>query len=375
MPDNSPSLLECDPKTEVLHCLGDWTLLYIDEVAEQIQQFVATCEKTITFNGENLQNMDSAGALALHHAITAAKNHHLEVKTQSFSEHQQALLSLIEEQQENIQYEAPSKSTETILASIGKEAVCKLRQCDGLIVLIGELSSKFVMAMGQWQRLHLPSIVSNIFTTGIQALPILALLSFLIGIVLTYQLGVQLQDYGANIYIAFLTGTAVFREFGPLITAILVAGRTSSSFTAQLGSMKINEEVDALRTMGLSPVELLVLPKVMGLIIVFPLLIFWADVFAMLGSMIMSKFMLQVSYGDFLDRLKNSVGLKHFLLGQYKAPAFAILIAIVGCFQGLRVQSQAASIGSQTTKSVVQALFLIIIADAMFSILYSWLEI
>ena len=139
--------------------------------------------------------------------------------------------------------------------------------------------------------------------------------------------------------------------------------------------MKINEEVDALRTMGLSPVELLILPKVIGLVLVFPLLIFWADAFAIIGSMIMSKFMLQVSFFDFLTSLKNNVGVKHFLLGQYKAPAFAILIAIVGCFQGLQVRSQAASLGSQTTKSVVQALFLIIIADALFSILYSWLEL
>jgi phospholipid/cholesterol/gamma-HCH transport system permease protein len=166
---------------------------------------------------------------------------------------------------------------------------------------------------------------------------------------------------------------AVFREFSPLITAIIVAGRTSSAFTAQLGSMKINEELDALLTMGLSPTELLVLPKVIGLLFIFPLLIFWSDVFSILGSMFMAKLMLGIGYVDFLQRLKSSVGFDQLLLGLYKAPAFAVLIALVGCFQGFRVEANADSIGSQTTKSVVQALFLIIVADAGFSVAYSWM--
>jgi phospholipid/cholesterol/gamma-HCH transport system permease protein len=188
-------------------------------------------------------------------------------------------------------------------------------------------------------------------------------------------MGLQLETYGANIFIAYLSGMAIFREFSPLITAIIVAGRTGSAFTAQIGSMKVNEEVDALLTMGLSPTELLVMPKVLGLLLVFPLLIFWSDVFSILGAMIMSKFMLDISFYDFLQRLRDSVGLKQMMLGLYKAPAFALLIALVGCFQGFRVEGSADSIGSQTTKSVVQSLFLIIIADAIFSIIYSWLKL
>jgi len=185
-------------------------------------------------------------------------------------------------------------------------------------------------------------------------------------------MGLQLETYGANAFIAYLSGMAVFREFAPLITAIIVAGRTSSAFTAQLGSMKINEEIDALYTMGLSPTELLVVPKVIGLLLVFPLLIFWSDVFGILGAMLMAKSMLDIGYYDFLTRVQDSVGLSQLLLGLYKAPAFAILIALVGCYQGFRVQANADSVGSQTTKSVVQALFLIIITDAIYSIIYSW---
>jgi len=194
-------------------------------------------------------------------------------------------------------------------------------------------------------------------------------------VVLAYQMGLQLETYGASIFIAYLSGMAIFREFSPLITAIIVAGRTSSAFTAQIGSMKINEEIDALYTMGLSPIELLVAPKVLGLLIIFPLLIFWSDFFSTLGAMFMSKFMLNVGYSDFLTRLHDSVGFKQMLLGLYKAPTFAILIALVGCFQGFRVEASADSVGAQTTKSVVQALFLIIVADAVYSIIYSSLEL
>jgi phospholipid/cholesterol/gamma-HCH transport system permease protein len=188
-------------------------------------------------------------------------------------------------------------------------------------------------------------------------------------------MGLQLATYGANIFIAYLSGMAIFREFAPLITAIIVAARTSSALSAQIGTMKLNEEVDALLTMGLSRTELLVLPTVIGLLIIFPLLIFWADIFSILGAMIMSNSMLSIGFEDFLQRLKDSVGLSQMMLGLYKAPAFAILIALVGCYQGFRVKASADSIGSQTTKSVVQALFLIIIVDAIFSVVYSWMKL
>jgi phospholipid/cholesterol/gamma-HCH transport system permease protein len=188
-------------------------------------------------------------------------------------------------------------------------------------------------------------------------------------------MGIQLQTYGANAFIAYLCTMAIFREFGPLITAIIIAGRTSSAFTAQLGSMKINEEVDALETMGLSPTELLVMPKVIGLCIAFPLVVFWSDFFSLIGAMIMSKAQLGISYADFLQKVRESVGLKHLMLGLYKAPAFALIISLVGCFQGFCVEPTADSVGRQTTKSVVQSLFLIIIADATYTVIYSWMEL
>lgn len=354
-------------------CLGTWSVLALDGLTKQFSQGELPGSKKLTIDGEKIDAFDSAGALALKKCINVLQQKDNQIELINFSESHQKMLDLIDSKKEVLAYQLPKVKAKGVLYKIGKEAENKLHQADGLIILIGDLTTRIFEAFAYWRRFHLPSIISNIDSTGLKALPIVGLLSFLIGVVLAYQMGLQLETYGANIFIAYLSGMAIFREFGPLITAIIVAGRTSSAFTAQIGSMKVNEEVDALMTMGLSPTELLVLPKVIGLLLVFPLLIFWADFFSVIGAMFMSKHMLGIQFEDFLSRLKDSVGLTQMLLGLYKAPAFAILIALVGCFQGFRVEASADSIGSQTTKSVVQALFLIIIADALFSIVYSWM--
>ena len=356
-------------------CEGNWSILHIDSLIKQFKQSTIPKAQTLVIRGTALTKFDSAGALTLIQCIDELKKHENQVELIDFNEQQLHLLSLIESKREAMSYIPPEPLKHSVVYQIGEETIQKINQLDGLIILVGSLSDKLFTAFADFRRFQFPSIVANINSTGIKALPIVGLLSFLIGVVLAYQMGLQLETYGASIFIAYLSGMAIFREFAPLITAIIVAGRTSSAFTAQIGSMKINEEIDALNTMGLSPIELIVVPKVLGLLFVFPLLIFWADVFSIFGAMIMSKFMLQVGYLDFLTRLQDSVGMKQMMLGLYKAPAFAVLIALVGCFQGFRVESSADSVGSQTTKSVVQALFLIIIADAFFSVAYSWLDL
>jgi phospholipid/cholesterol/gamma-HCH transport system permease protein len=356
-------------------CAGGWSIHLINDVLITLEQAPLPSSDVVTIDGKEITQFDSAGALALLKYQYRLKHHHKTVNLVNFADKQLALMRLVESKHANIDYNPPAPVRHDFLYFLGRETVSKLHQMDGLIVLIGKLCDKLIAAAGSLKRFQVPSLISNIYTTGLQALPIIALLSFLIGIVLAYQMGLQLETYGANGFIAYLSGMACFREFAPLITAIIVAGRTSSSFTAQIGSMKINEEIDALETMGLSPVELLVMPKLLGLLIIFPLLIFWADLFSILGSMYMSKIKLSIGYIDFLTRLQDSVGAKQLLLGLYKAPVFAILIALVGCFQGFNVAANASSIGSQTTKSVVQALFLIIIADAVYSIIYSWMRL
>jgi phospholipid/cholesterol/gamma-HCH transport system permease protein len=354
-------------------CEGSWSVLQLDGLLQQFYHSEMPEATQLTISGERLSYFDSAGALTLLDCLKALKSQGKEVTLSNFTDEQKALLDLVAKNDVNLDYKPTPPPKKHILAKIGEESVYKFQQFDGFVILIGDLSGKIFEAFGYWRRFHFPSIVSNIYSAGLQALPIVGLLAFLIGIVLAYQMGLQLQTYGASIFIAYLSGLAIFREFGPLITAIIVAGRTSSAFTAQIGSMKINEEIDAIKTMGLSPTELLVLPKVLALLFIFPLLIFWADIFSILGALYMSKWMLNVSYADFMMRLRDTVGLNQLLLGLYKAPAFAILIALVGCHQGFQVEAD--NIGAQTTKSVVQALFLIIVADAIYSIIYSWLNL
>lgn len=374
MQNNSPQIV-FDKEKNQFQCTGAWTVLELGVLSKKFSQSQLPSSQKIIINGKSISAFDSAGALALMNCINVLKQRDNKVELIDFTEAQHQLLQLLESKRESLEYQIPSPPKKNVFYQIGKESENKILQIDGLIILIGDLSTKFFEALGNWRRFQLPSIISNIDSAGLKALPIVALLSFLIGVVLAYQMGLQLETYGANIFIAYLSGMAIFREFAPLITAIIVAGRTSSAFTAQIGSMKVNEEVDALLTMGLSPTELLVMPKVIGLLIVFPLLIFWADIFSIIGAMIMSHTMLNIGYYDFLERLRESVGLSQMMLGLYKAPAFALLIALVGCFQGFRVEASADSIGSQTTKSVVQALFLIIIVDALFSIVYSWMKL
>lgn len=362
-----------DQEKNIWLCKGAWSVLNIDLLPQALTFLPKS--GTSTISGASLTAFDSAGALVLTKYIEAFKAQGNTIVLENMRKSQQDMLDLVNAKQDAMHFETPARQAKGLLYKIGKESLNKVRQFDGLIILIGDISARFFMAMGQWRRFQGASIVSVISSAGLQALPIIGLLSFLIGVVLAYQMGLQLETYGANNFIAYLSGMAIFREFAPLITAIIVAGRTSSSFTAQIGSMKINEEVDAILTMGLSPAELLVLPKVIALILVFPLLIFWSNLFSILGAMMLSQIKLGIQPHDFLMNLKDSVGLKQMLLGLYKAPVFALLIALTGCFQGFQVESSAASLGSQTTKSVVQALFLIIIADAAFSVLYSWMGV
>jgi len=368
-----PPTIHYDKSNNCCALSGSWLIGNISSID---YPSIAKSEQILELDASALEKLDSAGAYSLFKWRQSLCKQGIASHLKGLCPEKQALYDLVEHKlAEQTAHIASNESKKPVLWNIGHEAYQKYLQIIGLLTLVGDILLTFSRNLTHVKRFHVDYICSNIAQAGIQALPILGLLSFLIGVVLAYQMGLQLETYGANIYIAFLSGMAIFREFGPLITAIIVAGRTSSAFTAQLGSMKINEEIDALETMGLSPTEFLVLPKMIGLTLVFPLLIFWSNLFGILGAMFMSKMMLHVGYHDFLVRLQESVGIKQMMLGLYKAPAFSILIALVGCFQGFQVGNSADSLGHQTTKSVVQSLFLIIIADAIYSIIYSALDL
>jgi phospholipid/cholesterol/gamma-HCH transport system permease protein len=230
-------------------------------------------------------------------------------------------------------------------------------------------------AVAHPSRIRGRAVLRAIQAAGFDALPVVGLLAALMGLVIAYQGAGQLARYGANIFVADLVGLAMLRELGPLLTAIVVAGRSGSAWAAQIGTMKVTEEIDALRTVGIAPLELLVLPKVLGLSIALPLLTVFADALGVAGGMVMGRAELGVTFEDFLDRLSQAVDLKDYLVGVGKAPVFAAVIALVGCHQGFQASGDAESVGQRTTASVVWSIFAIIVVDALFSVVFSWLGI
>lgn len=363
-----PAHISFDKKSQTLQCEGNWTLSGISSFIKTSFQL----PKTITtIDGSQISNMDTAGAWALYEKIHAFEKSGKKIQLSGFSEEYEALFRLVNSVLEKSK-PIPPREKHSWVYRLGEKTVKQYFSLLSVISFLGETVVSFGKIIKNPIQMQWKSFLNTIDQTGYRALPIVGLLCFLIGVVLAYQMGQQLKTYGANIYIVSLLGIGVLQEFGPLITAIIVAGRTSSAFTAEIGTMQINEEIDALRTMGLSPVIRLVVPKILGLIIALPLLVIWADIFGVLGGMIVANRMLEINYYSFLLNFPLMVKLSTLMNGLIKAPVFAIIIAGVGCFQGFRVISTADSIGRQTTKSVVQSIFLIIVADAIFSIILPW---
>lgn len=356
---------------KILHCKGRWTLEGIPTLQVQLKKIKKHADTIITLDGDEIRSMDSAGALMLSDVVDLINQVGEKATVVNLKDKFQSLLELVAKEAFQVHKPLPTRRAPNWLYSVGEWAVDKYIQALHFLEFIGELFLIIFRSIQNLRRVQWRSIVSAIEVTGYQAMPIVALMSFLIGVVLAYQLAVQLRVYGADIYIIDVTGVAVLREFGPLITAVIIAGRTSTSFAALIGTMKVNEEIDALRTMGFSPIERLVLPRMIGLIIALPLLVVWADVFGILGSMVMTKNILDIGFRAFLDRFEFAVALRHYVLGLIKAPVFAMIIASVGCFQGFQVSTSAESVGFKTTKAAVQAIFLIIVADAGFSVLFN----
>lgn len=221
------------------------------------------------------------------------------------------------------------------------------------------------------RRLRLTSLVHHMQEVGLHAVPIVALMSFLIGVVLAFQGSAQLRQFGAEVFVVDLIAIAILRELGILLTAIIVAGRSGSAFTAAIGSMKMREEVDAMRTLGLDPVQILVVPRVLALMLMLPILGLISDISGLVGGAMMSWIDLGVSPAVFQARLVADIGLWHFSVGIIKAPFFALIIGVVGCYEGLKVGGDAESLGRLTSTSVVVSIFMVIVADALFSVFFA----
>lgn len=360
-------------ETDRAFCSGAWTTRGIAPLEQQLQQLVWPDSEDLLFDCSALSALDTTGAWLLHRTIRTLEQGGRRVTITGLRPEFSALMQLI------ASCAMASKTTPTIppnfVTRVGLQAWHGLQGLHDMLAFIGETAIILLRSLIQPRRIRWRPILHNLQSAGFEALPIVGLLSFLMGLVIAYQGADQLQRFGANVFIADLVGLSMLRELSPLMTAIIVAGRSGSAYAAQIGTMKVTEEIDALRTIGVGPTELLVLPKLLALVIALPLLTIYADITGILGGMIMANSKLDVSFDVFLDRLGDAVSLSSFLTGIGKAPVFAAIIALVGCYQGFKVTGSADSVGRQTTVSVVQSIFLVILADALFSIAFNWLKI
>ncbi len=261
------------------------------------------------------------------------------------------------------------------LEQLGRKTVAALREILAIIGFLGQVVATIVSLFRRPARVRWTAIVHHMQHVGLNAVPIVSLMAFLIGVVLAFQGAAQLRQFGAEVFVVDLIAISVLRELGILLTAIIVAGRSGSAFTAAIGSMKMREEIDAMRTLGLDPVEVLVAPRVIALILMLPVLGVIANFSGLIGGALMSWIELGVSPGVFQSRLVSNTGVWHFGVGLIKAPFFALIIGIVGCYEGLQVKGNAESLGHLTSISVVLSIFLVITADALFSIFFAILGV
>ena len=337
-----------------------------------------TLTATLTLDGSRLRALDTAGALQLHRLSETLAAQGVAVLLTGFAGPHLSLLELVRARlsaaAEGLAA-LPPATRPPVLEKFGRGAWDWLVQSLGLLSFVGETALAFLHVLAHPRRLRWRQILQVVELDGWRALPVLGMLSFLVGVVIAYQSGVQLRLYGGNLYVVDLVTLTVLRELGPLMTAIVVAGRSGSAYAAQIGTMMVTDEIDALRSIGVSPLELLVLPKTLGLILALPLLTVFANLAAVVGGMVMSALMLDLIPGTFIRRIPEAVTLNTLMTGLVKAPVFAAAIAIVGCYQGFLVRDGADSVGRHTTTSVVQAIVWVIIIDAAFSVIYSRLGI
>lgn len=352
---------------------GDWTLPEAPDLDPQLRDLEKSQHSITHIDGAALSKLDSAGAWLLLRTKRALEKDKDLIKSFTIPEKYVPLFGTLERDATS----PPTRPAERpgFLYRVGKHVMTQVHQGYEMLGYFGRVSTEAAHTLGPRRKLRWKAFVTQVEETGINALPIVGLLSFLIGVVLAYQGADQLRRFGAEIFTINVLGVSVLREIGGLLTAIIIAGRSGSAFTAQIGTMRVNEEIDAMQTMGLNTVDMLILPRIAGLMVALPLLTFFANVMALLGGAMMCYFDMGISFPAYLRQLQSAVTVNTFLVGMVKAPVFALVIALVGCFEGLKVERNAESVGRLTTRSVVEAVFLVIVIDAAFSVLFSILEI
>lgn len=357
-----------DENTASLRLGGAWTLAHYTQLQAALPAWKHASTQAQRIDMSEVQALDTAGAALLAELFGADRLLTLADHAEGLSESRRALLRTVSralKEAPEVVTHPPRSAMLEVLEHIGQTMVSIWNYVLSLLGFIGLVLATAGGVLLRPRRWRITSLVAHMEQTGFNAVPIVALLTFMVGAVVAFLGATVLADFGATQYTVDLVAYSFMREFGVLLTAILLAGRTASAFTAQIGSMKANEELDAIRTLGLDPVELLVVPRVLALLIVLPLLTFLAMMSGMLGGALVCMVSLDIPLSLYMSIIQNDVDLNNFIVGMAKAPIFAFLIAVIGCLEGFQVGGSAQSVGEHTTSSVVQSIFVVILVDAV----------
>ena len=356
-----------------LRVAGDWTLAHYAVLEGAVDALKSRLHQTTPIDLSALGALDTAGAALLAGLLGAERLGDLATQDPTLPAAQRALLQTVGKAMASYVKPKSRRRHNTVtelLARIGAAMDNVWHQQVQLLGFIGLTLQTFVQTVWRPRRWRVTSLVAHIEQTGLDAVPIVMLLTFMVGAVVAFLGSTVLADFGATIYTVDLVAFSFLREFAVLLTAILLAGRTASAFTAQIGSMKANEEIDAIRALGLDPMELLVLPRVLAMLASLPMLTFLAMIAGLIGGGLVCAMVLDIPPVMFINLVKSDIGVKNFLVGIAKAPVFAFLIAVIGCLEGFKVSGSAESVGEHTTSSVVQSIFVVILIDALAALFY-----
>jgi phospholipid/cholesterol/gamma-HCH transport system permease protein len=349
---------------------GDW-VAHESPALEVLVATLAPKARAVTLDGAGIRALDTLGAYLLHKLRRGLEADGRVVTISGLSAAGETLVAEVSEVPEKVEPRKQGVSAFSLLADIGEAVVEAGRDFLSGVAFLGAVVAAMGRLLTGQSQFRLPAVVNQLERVGLRGVPIVALISFLVGAIIAQQSIFQLRTFGTVHFVADLLGVLVLRELGVLLTAIMIAGRSGSSFTAELGSMKMREEVDALQTMGLDPLEVLVVPRVLALMIALPLLAFIANMAGIAGGAVVAFSYGGVSSEVFFSRLQGAIGMNTFLVGMIKAPFMALVIGLIACIEGFAVRGSAESLGTHTTASVVKSIFVVIVVDGLFAMFFA----
>ena len=362
-------LKKIDNNSFELSLFNNWNKQTLSSNIKELEKQTFPKESKLIVNFQDLKECDNSAMIYLISFFRTFQNQNIKLNLAGFENSYKFYEKHYQDNSLDI------KNEDKFFETIGKQVYEIYKESINFINFVGKVFYFFIYSILNPNKIRFKAMLKYIDTSAVNALLIVGVTSFLVGVVIAYQGAVQLEKFGANIFIVEMICITMFREIAPLVTAIVIAGRSASSYTAEIGAMKITDEIDAMRTMDFEPTLFLVLPRIFALVIALPLLVFFADIIGIFGGMVIAYSDLDITFVEFVNRMGQEVPVKHLLIGVFKSIFFGVAIAIIGCYRGFQVQNNTTSIGKFTTISVVNAIFVVIALNAIFSVILTQIGI